>query len=208
MPAKLFVPKGTRFSRWKVIREASPAPSSRRFLCKCDCGNKAIVLLLSLRSKRSRSCGCLHREETIKRLTTHGQSYNPLANVWHKIHDRCYKPEDAAYHNYGERGIKVWKKWHGDDGLLRFIEWAENNGYEPGLEIDRKNNDKGYRPSNCRWVSRKIQQRNTRKTIMVLYKGKSIPFVDLWEKMGKRTKYGTAWSRYRNLGWDPIEAVS
>lgn len=42
------------------------------------------------------------------------------------------------------------------DRLIKF-------NYESNLTIDRKDNDKGYGPDNCRWVTQEIQSRNTRR---------------------------------------------
>jgi hypothetical protein len=57
-----------RFGRWTVI---APAGRDRRnndvYLCRCDCGTQRLVIGFSLRSGRSRSCGCLHREMTAAR---------------------------------------------------------------------------------------------------------------------------------------------
>ena len=48
------------------------------------------------------------------------------------------------------RGITVCEDWK---RAKNFIEWALNNGYKDGLQIDRINNDGNYEPSNCRFVT-------------------------------------------------------
>jgi hypothetical protein len=44
-----------------------------------------------------------------------------------------------------------------------FKNWAERNGYTDELTIDRIDVNGNYEPNNCRWVDRKIQQRNQQK---------------------------------------------
>jgi hypothetical protein len=41
-----------------------------------------------------------------------------------------------------------------------FYDWAIQNKWVEGLEIDRKHNDVGYSPDNCRIVTRKINLAN------------------------------------------------
>ncbi len=43
------------------------------------------------------------------------------------------------------------------------MKWAEKNGFKKGLQIDRIDNNKGYFPENCRFVSRGVNMRNTRR---------------------------------------------
>lgn len=45
------------------------------------------------------------------------------------------------------------------------------NSYDENLTLDRIDNNDGYYKDNCRWVSRKIQQNNTRRCRKITYKG-------------------------------------
>ena len=48
-----------------------------------------------------------------------------------------------------------------------FRDWANDNGYNDNLSIDRIDNSKGYFPENCRWVDIHTQVRNKRNNIVV-----------------------------------------
>lgn len=54
---------------------------------------------------------------------------------------------------------------------MSFYYWAMSHGYSEGLTLDRINNDKGYSPDNCRWVTSKEQRRNQRDIKWYEYKG-------------------------------------
>lgn len=51
---------GQRFGRLVAIEVAQEKP--RKWRCKCDCGNEAVVLTRDLRNGNTKSCGCLRRE--------------------------------------------------------------------------------------------------------------------------------------------------
>jgi len=74
-----------------------------------------------------------------------------LYNIWYNMKDRCNNKRHIRYKNYGGRGIRVCKDW-----LIfeNFKKWALSNGYIDGLTIDRIDNDKGYSPDNCQWITR------------------------------------------------------
>ncbi|NWO12705.1 hypothetical protein [Virgibacillus sp.] len=55
---------GERYGKLTVLEELKQHGSKRRWLCKCNCGNLAIVLMDSLRSGNTRSCGCLKPERS------------------------------------------------------------------------------------------------------------------------------------------------
>ena len=42
--------------------------------------------------------------------------------------DRCNRPKNKSYNDYGGRGIKVCEEWQGSNGFLNFYNWAMQNG--------------------------------------------------------------------------------
>ena len=75
----------------------------------------------------------------------------PLNAVWRGMKIRCLNPKYPGYHRYGGRGITICNTWKND--FQTFARWAMSHGYRQGLQIDRTDNNKGYNPSNCRFVT-------------------------------------------------------
>lgn len=73
---------------------------------------------------------------------------------------RCVDKNNKDYKNYGGRGIQICEEWLLDK--YSFFKWSYQNGYRPDLEIDRIDNNSGYSPTNCRYVSRKVNRANRR----------------------------------------------
>ena len=94
-----------------------------------------------------------------EKLFKHGFTKTRLHNTWKHMRTRCNNPNAKDYKYYGGRGIKICKKW---DDFIKFRKWALKNGYTDDLEIDRIDNDKNYKPKNCRWVTRSVNTANSR----------------------------------------------
>jgi hypothetical protein len=90
----------------------------------------------------------------MRRLTDRSR----LSNLYWNMMTRCYNAQHKSYHRYGGRGIVVCDEWRGHKDV--FISWVLQNGWHPHLQLDRRNNDEGYSPDNCRFVDRKTQRAN------------------------------------------------
>lgn len=146
---------GHKYGRLTVIAEAGRKYSKVLWECVCDCGDTTYLTGNSLRRGNTKSCGCYRKEFNV----THGLRSHKLYNVHSKMMDRCYNPNAKDYKGYGGRGITVCDEWH---DLSSFVSWGVSNGWEPKLQIDRVDNDKGYYPDNCRFVTRIVNMNNRR----------------------------------------------
>lgn len=113
---------------------------------------------------------------------------------WHNMMDRCYKPANPGYRNYGGRGITVCEAWHD------FATYDAAIGVvPPGMTVDRIDNNLGYFPGNVRIATWLTQGNNRRGNRRITWKGD--------------TRTLAEWSRHldvnrdkimhrANLGWD------
>lgn len=149
---------GQRFGRLTAIEYVGKNENNlAMWKCKCDCGNEIIANGKTLRNGGRRSCGCL--------LAKHGLSHDKVYKVLINIKSRCANENNPTYKYYGLRGIGICEEWADKEhGYENFVKWALENGYEDGLTIDRIDVNKGYEPSNCRWVDRSVQGFNRRIT--------------------------------------------
>lgn len=98
-------------------------------------------------------------------------THKKLYWVYYAMLQRCYHKNCARYSRYGGRGITVCKEWK-DDGTT-FYQWALAAGYREGLTLDRIDNNKGYSPDNCRWVSTRVQNSNTSACVYITFNGET-----------------------------------
>jgi hypothetical protein len=148
MPRKIEIAVGDRFAHLTIICETRRTPDGKRqFRARCDCGRETTALLEKLRQDRTKICGCRKGRDSFRK--------DPLYSVWCGMIKRC---ADQSNHRYGGRGIHVCALWR--NSFIEFRDWSRSHGYEPGLQIDRENNDGNYEPSNCRWVTHAVKQLN------------------------------------------------
>lgn len=130
----------------------------------CHCGSEFESVPYSVSSGNAKSCGCLSRKILQERNYKHGMASergdNRLYRIWANMKTRCSNKNVSSYNDYGGRGISVCDEW--SSSFPSFYEWSVNHGYADSLVIDRIDNDMGYSPENCRWITVAENNKNKR----------------------------------------------
>ena len=195
---------GQRFGRLVVLGfDKKSNDRQYMWLCRCDCGDVVSVRGYSLRSGNTQSCGCLQKETNIKLRQTHGMTKTRVYNIWKSMRQRCSIPSTSGYKYYGGRGIKVCNEWQ---DFEPFYKWAISNGYADNLTIDRIDVNGNYEPSNCRWITLKEQQMNTRRNHYITFNGETKTLNEWAEQLG--INHTTLLDRLRYPNWSIEEALT
>lgn len=121
---------------------------------------------------------------TRKNPTRHGLTGTDIYRIYRGIKFRCTNTKDYRAKYYVKKGILMCDEWLNNP--KSFCDWAITNGYKKGLTIDRIDNNKGYSPDNCRFVTIK-EQCNNRSN-------------NRWVTIGNETKTIAQWSEKSGIG--------
>lgn len=162
---------GLRFGRLVALSESGRSGRAITWRCICDCGTSCSVRTASLRRGHTLSCGCITREQTVKRnraAAKHGMHRSNEFSIWLGIRKRCLSPGSPTYKNYGARGITLHPDW-----VASFESFYAHVGKRPSTShsIDRIDNTRGYEPGNVRWATPAQQGSNRRTNVRGLIDG-------------------------------------
>lgn len=182
---------GHTYGRWTIIGLGA---GKQKLIGRCECGLvRSTLYAPNLKSGKSRSCGCLAREEASKR-SIHGRTGTKEYWVWKEMIYRCTSKWHKNYNLYGGRGISVCREWY---DIEKFI---SDMGPKPSVmhSLERVDNNKGYSKENCIWATKSEQSRNTRRTKIVNVGGEAMCAKDACEASG--ISYTTFRSRCEAAG--------
>lgn len=194
---------GQAFGKLTVIREAGGGGKGNRilWLCRCECGTIKSVNSSCLIRGATKSCGCLRREFSSIRNSTHGMSKTAEYRIWSGMLDRCCNPNSKDANRYSKRGIVVCSRWYEFENFLADMGYRPNSNYT----IERIDNDGSYSPKNCVWATAKKQARNRRNNHILLFKGQLKTIAEWSEIVG--ISYYVIHSRINSLNWDVERAL-
>lgn len=154
------------------------------WLCKCSCGNTKEIVGTYLVIGDTKSCGCIGADAIKKSVTTHGRTHTTEYNTWRAIKDRCYNTNHSSYKNYGGRGIKMSKRWFNSFELF-----LKDMGEKPTIKhsIERKRVNGNYTKSNCVWLEKSKQAKNTRKSRWIEHDGRKMILEDWASELGVKS---------------------
>lgn len=210
---------GNRYGRLTVISVAKTQPrvingkqyGYRYYLkCKCDCGREKSIAHLDLLTGHTKSCGCIARENIIKRNFKHGHTAGNKTShewsSWSSMISRCYDSKSSAWLRYGAVGVSVCDDWRGENGFINFLSDMGNKP-TPSHTIDRVDGTKDYCKNNCRWATKLMQSNNQRSNRKIEWNGDIYNVSQLMRKLGIYTKSGVYYTRL-DRGWSVKDTFS
>lgn len=192
---------GQRFGRLVAISYVAGSPK-KAWMCKCDCGATVEIRGRNLRIGKTRSCGCLKRDNLAAGIAVaHGMTRTPTYKSWNSMIGRCTNPAEPTYRRYGGAGVTVCREWR------KFAAFLSDMGIRPsGTTLDRIDVQGNYEPKNCRWASAKVQANNRGNNRLITYGGKRMTIRQLCDLTG--ADYSRTRDRICKLGWDVQRAIS
>lgn len=192
---------GQTFTYLTVVSYVGYDGQYHRYECVCVCGKQRTLLRSNLVTGNTKSCGCKTEELLVAARTKHGMRDSHVYRVWAAMVARCTNPHHTAYARYGGRGITVCPQW-----IASFATFLRDmkEPPTPQHQIDRRKNAGNYEPGNCRWVTRTINGRNTRRNVEITINGQTKCIAEWAEITGLcdetiRYRYRTGWPTERIL---------
>jgi hypothetical protein len=165
----------------ELINYTSPPKKHRKGLYLCFCKNKFVSRCDSVKSGKTKSCGCI-KKITNGKTTKHGHNRKGATTAtykcWSNMLSRCKNKKLPSYKNYGARGITVCERWRVFNNFL-----FDMGACPIGLQLDRIDNNKGYFKQNCRWATRSENCNNKNNNLRLKHNGKSYTATELARKL-------------------------
>lgn len=120
---------------------------------------------------------------------------------WKSMMARCNNPNATNYKYYGALGIAVCERWHEFQSFLADMGECASRS----MTLDRIDNNKGYEPGNCRWVTQAEQNKNKSDCVLLTFNGVTKNATDWAASVGISQN---ALNQRLYLGWSVERALT
>lgn len=207
---------GKEIKGWEIVEFKEHKNKEAVYVCKCiKCGAFKDYALKQLNEKKygARCNKCTYVSKYGNQEVPWGfvKNHRKQYGRWLFMNQRC---ELKSSTRYGARGISVCREWEQKNplGFVNYVTWMKSKypDYEElmdlGFQVDRKDNNKGYSPENCRLVSVGENAKNKETSIRVSYLGEEgILLADLVREFSLNPLRLVA-ARFKS-GWDLERAM-
>jgi len=195
----LSIPVGTRFGSFTVtgLPHFLPGKSGTYVLCTCDCGKTIEIKQTHLNTGKRNRCFSCFSAQYVNRVgprkhgvtsRKHPSIYAREYRIWQAMRSRVSGRSSNPEH-YCDRGITSCERWNSFEAFL-----ADMGKCPPGMSLDRRDNDGGYTPDNCRWATALTQNNNSRHCVFLLVNGEKVALAELARRHGLKDR--TVYTRY------------
>ncbi len=116
---------GVKYGRLTVLGMAGRSDTWTYYVeCLCECGELCIIGITAVKSGKTISCGCYHREVSSQVNLKHGQSPSYIGKdktytAWQSIKQRCFYKPHSSYERYGGIGTKMCAGYKNNFSLFK-----------------------------------------------------------------------------------------
>ncbi len=165
-----------RLNVHEILYEHNGKRSVRKVRCICSCWKEHITSYESVAYWHSKSCWCLHRENSSSRIkkqnTTHWESNTKFFKTYLNIHWRTHDKTNRIY--WWKWITSLWKTYldFRNDMYESYLAHVSIH-WESNTTIDRINSNWNYTKDNCKWATHLDQSNNTSRTHKITYQWKT-----------------------------------
>lgn len=145
---------GKSFGNLRVLDLVKTKKGKSQWDCLCNCGNRKVIKGESLRSGKTKSCGCFKNRKGIDNPNTRTTS---IERYFSKIKNGIIRPTKTLDFNitiYDLENLIIQQNYKCAISGIN-IELSKNPHIQTA-SLDRIDSSKGYRKDNIQWVHKKI----------------------------------------------------
>jgi hypothetical protein len=128
-------------------------------------------------------------------------SNDPMYGIWNNVKEKCYNEKSKYFPDCGGKGITMCEEWKDFEKFYTDMK----DSWKKGLQLGRKDKDKGYYKENCQWITHTQKNRHKKTSKMIEYKGETKCLSEWCEIL--KVDYDKVYQRLSKYEWTAERAL-